>query len=63
MRRWLVCVGLDFEDVEVKAERHWYSQDTGWLTFGGGAGEGHTAVFAPGKWLYFQEVFDVPATH
>lgn len=65
-RRWSVCINPDVEDVEIEADRLWYAQDTGWLTFqnadasGDVKGTKHVAAFAPGKWVYFKEVTDEP---
>ena len=59
-RRWSVCINPEIEDVEVEADRMWYAQDSGWLTFQNADGSGHYAVFAPGKWVYFKEVTDEP---
>ncbi len=64
-RRWTVCIGAEVEDVEIEADRLWYAQDTGWLTFQNNhdhddKGTKHIAVFAPGKWVYFKEVTDEP---
>lgn len=65
-RRWSVCVDANFDDVEIEADRLWYAQDSGWLTFQNfdesidAKGTKHIAAFAPGKWLYFREVTDEP---
>lgn len=62
-RRWAVCIDPEIEDIVIEADRLWYTQDTGWLTFQNGAPgdrNGHLAVFAPGKWVYFKEVTDEP---
>ena len=59
-RRWSVCINPEIEDVEVEADRMWYAQDSGWLTFQNADGPGHYAAFAPGKWVYFKEVTDEP---
>lgn len=39
----------------VRADKVYYSQDTGWLIFHN-EGTAHHAVFAPGKWVFFKEV-------
>ena len=64
-RRWTVCISAEFDDVEIEADRLWYAQDSGWLTFqdnadGGREGTKHIAAFAPGKWVYFKEITDEP---
>ena len=60
-RRWAVCFDPEVEDIVIEADRLWYSQDSGWLTFQNGAERtAHIAVFAPGKWVYFKEVTDEP---
>lgn len=63
-RRWTVCISPEVDDVEIEADRLWYAQDTGWLTFQNAspvsAGTAHVAAFAPGKWVYFKEVTDEP---
>lgn len=59
-RRWSVCINPEIEDVGVEADRIWYAQDSGWLTFQNADAPGHYAAFAPGKWVSFKEVTDEP---
>ena len=65
-RRWTVCIDPDVEDMVIEADRLWYAQDTGWLTFqnhedrGDDKGTKHIAAFAPDMWVYFKEVTDEP---
>lgn len=59
-RRFVVCVSPDVEDVEIEADRLWYAQDTGWLTFQNNDSPKHVAAFPPGKWVYFKDVTDEP---
>lgn len=62
MRHWKVCIDPEIDDVDVHADTIFYSQDAGWLTFSRDGVKGHCMVFAPGKWVYFMEVTDGPAT-
>lgn len=65
-RRWTVCISPEVEDVEIEADKLWYAQDTGWLTFQNSVEPTdpkvmrHVAAFAPDKWVYFKEVTDEP---
>jgi hypothetical protein len=54
LRRFTVCVSAEYDDVEIEAERFFYSQDTGWLVFSNAGMPVH--VYAPGKWTSFSEV-------
>lgn len=65
-RRWEVCIGAEVENEVIEADRLWYAQDSGWLTFQNheehmdAKGTKHIAAFAPDKWVYFKEVTDEP---
>lgn len=55
-RRFEVFVHPEMEREVVEADTLFYSQESGWLCFKREGGVGHSAVFAPGKWVFFKEV-------